>query len=80
MGSQSVSWDGKDNNGDEVIDGLYYFEVEARDVDGNLISTNTYGIDRVYGLKFVQGNAILKLSDRDIYLSDIYEILDPSQI
>ena len=75
-GSQSVIWDGKGDDGRELSEGIYRFEIAAYDVDGNSVSAVTYSIDRIRGLKFDNGNAVLLLSDREIYLSDIFEVLE----
>jgi len=74
-GNQSYAWDGADAAGEQLPEGRYHYELDALDADGLAVQTVTYGIDEVRGLRFDGSNAILMLSDSEIYLSDIYEIL-----
>lgn len=76
-GHQVYQWDGKGNDGEKVPEGEYNFKVTAVDTDGETVQSVTYSVERVKGLKFDSGNAILNLGDQDVYLSDIYEILEP---
>lgn len=75
-GSQLLKWTGKGIDGERLPDGKYRFEVEALDGDGNKVNVTTFSVDRVRGLKFDSGNAILTLSESDIYQADVIEILD----
>ena len=77
-GDQSVDWNGEKPNGDIIPSGKYTFKIDAEDQDGNKVASITYAVDRVQGLKFDSGNAVLKLTDYELYLADIFEILEGS--
>jgi len=78
-GSQSYEWDGKDENGNVLPAGKYSYEIEAKDADGDTVSVVCYSIDHVRGVRFENGNAILLLTDQEIYLADIIEILNGNE-
>ena len=75
IGSQVYEWDGETQDGKTIAEGIYSFEVKATGTSGNSITAVTYSVDRVQGIRFQDGNAMLKLTDRDIFLSEIMEIL-----
>ena len=76
-GSKLAVWNGKGDDGKKLPEGDYRFEIDAQDVEGNSVLVATYSTDRIRGLRFDNGNAILLLSNSEIYLSEIVEILEP---
>ncbi|MBN2008074.1 flagellar hook assembly protein FlgD [candidate division KSB1 bacterium] len=76
-GAQTVTWDGKNIDGEQVPEGRYTFDVEATDSNGDDVNVATFAVDKVTGLKFDSGNAVLVLPEKEIYLGDILEIMEP---
>ncbi len=58
-GEQQVSWDGTNNNGDTVADGLYSYSIDALSAEGRPIETEYRSTGRVTGLEFNSGKATL---------------------
>ena len=78
-GEHPVTWDGRDDNGNPVDNGMYYFDVSARDEYGNLTSANTYVSGEVTGLTYQYGKPYLMIGDRLINSdSGIVEISQPT--
>ncbi len=75
-GKQSIEWDGANEGGDPVSDGVYTFEVSAADSSGEAIAASTYTTVEVTGVTFKGGNAHLLGGDIEISMSDILEVFD----
>ncbi len=73
-GVQSNEWDGKDNSGNAVSEGMYYFKVNAKDNAGETVQADTMIKGKVTGLKFVDGMPVLLIGNAQIDLSDVIEI------
>jgi len=58
-----VAWDGRDNSGEIVEDGIYTFEVTARDEAGNYVAVNTYISGEVTGVTYQYGIPYLMIGD-----------------
>lgn len=65
LGSQNYNWDGKDDDGNALIEGNYTFEITARDELGQLVSTSVNGNGQVQGVETdpQNGNTVLVLVD-----------------
>ena len=73
-GIQKYEWDGKDNTGKAVGEGLYYFKVVASDASGNNVQADTMIKGKVTGLKFIDGLPVLMIGNAQINLKDVIEI------
>jgi len=73
-GSQSVVWDGKDDDGNDLTDGTYSFSIEASDADGLSVTATTYLKGFVTAVRYINGSAILMVNGKEIALSDVLEI------
>jgi flagellar basal-body rod modification protein FlgD len=62
-GEYDVTWDGKDNNGEMVEDGMYTFEVIAKDEAGNYVTSSTYTSGEVTGVTYQYAIPYLKIGD-----------------
>jgi len=83
MGSQSagevsVSWDGKDNSGNTVADGTYYYEVAATDAKGNTVETATYVTGKVEQVLQDSSTVYLKINGRLVTMDSILSIAESS--
>lgn len=72
-GVYSFEWNGVDNNGNVVDDGIYHVESSYYDNDGNsrYTAVGTYPIDSV---RFEGGKALVKLGSNYIPLESIKEV------
>jgi flagellar basal-body rod modification protein FlgD len=71
-GAGSYIWNGKDGNGNDLSKGVYGFEIQAYNRDGDLVDNITEGKGRVTGVSFNNGIASLVLDQsREVYLSDV---------
>jgi len=76
-GRQTLAWDGKDNSGQLVADGLYIYKVDALAADGAEIGVETRASGKVTGLEFESGRAAITVSGHAIkYVSDIIQVYD----
>lgn len=63
-GEHDIDWDGRDDNGEQVSDGTYYYEVSAVDENGDSIDVNTYICGEVTGITYEYGSPYLIVGDR----------------
>ena len=73
-GDNKLFWDFTDNDGNSVPQGRYTFKVEPKDVDGNLISYNSFVLGKIDGVKFTEMGTMLVVNGAQYNLSDIMEI------
>ncbi|MFH1139692.1 MAG: flagellar hook capping FlgD N-terminal domain-containing protein [Pseudomonadota bacterium] len=79
-GEQEIEWDGKDNQGDQVEDGLYSFEVTALDQEGQPVTSTSVITGTVSGVTFDSSNqAWLLINGLAVSMSQVLEINAPSQ-
>jgi flagellar basal-body rod modification protein FlgD len=74
QGDVTCSWDGRNNNGESVSPGKYYFTVKATDFNGATVKTSTYANGTVTGVKFENGTIFLQVGDKEVTLADITKI------
>ena len=71
-GEYEVAWDGRDESGEIVEDGIYTFEVTATNEAGNYVAVNTYisgevtGVTYQYGIPYLMIGDLLVSSDNTI--------------
>jgi len=73
-GDHSFEWDGKDNSGDELSEGVYQFSVAAEDGSGNDIGALTFISGLISGIRYNNGAAMLLLGDVEVSMADVFEI------
>jgi flagellar basal-body rod modification protein FlgD len=71
---QKIVWDGKNQQGATLSDGLYLFQVSAVDEKGQAISVKSSSVSTVTGLSFENGVVYLNCGPKKITLSDILSI------
>lgn len=73
----AFSWDGVDNDGNQLDDGTYSATVSYTDTNGDLKSTQvgTYPVESV---RYVDGSAYVKLGSSYYAISDVLEFYDQS--
>ncbi|NVM23313.1 MAG: flagellar hook assembly protein FlgD, partial [Desulfobacterales bacterium] len=73
-GEHEIAWDGKDNAGKTVGDGIYAFEVEGKDEGGLVVSCSTYLTGEVTGVTYESGIPYLMIGDRLVTPENIVEV------
>ncbi len=75
-GEQQVVWDGTDDEGDDLPDGIYTYTVSAETVSGTTVNSTTYTYGTVTGVSYTDGMAEFLVGSITVSLSDIYQILE----
>jgi flagellar basal-body rod modification protein FlgD len=75
-GSQSVVWNGKDDNGKAVPSGTYSFSVNAVDSSGDAMTTAAYIEETVTGIGYHDGSTYLQANGIEIPYSAILEVTE----
>ena len=78
VGHHEVVWDGLDDNGDPLDDGLYGFLVTAVDTDGNPVPLVQGTAGEVTGVKVVDGDVVLEVGELELKLREILAIQETS--
>jgi len=78
-GEQSIRWDGTDNEGNNVPDGVYTFEVLAVSADNEAVDVKTFTIGRITGVTFKNGTAYLLAGNKEIPVSSVIRVLASEQ-
>ncbi len=73
-GEHSYQWDGKDNSGNELAEGVYQFSVAAEDGSGNNVGALTFISGLINSIRYNNGAAMLLLGDVEVSMSDVFEI------
>jgi flagellar basal-body rod modification protein FlgD len=75
-GQNQISWDGLDNHGAEVENGIYTFEVLAYDNNDKMINTTSYTKNTITGITYNDGEPYLNSGQLTIPLSSMFKISD----
>ncbi len=77
LGSYSKTWDGLDDDGNQVDDGIYTLSIAAENADGESIDTTMSTEGTVSGISISDSSYTLTLSDgREVDLWDVEEITE----
>jgi flagellar basal-body rod modification protein FlgD len=76
-GSQSVVWNGADENGNAVPDGIYSFSVQAVNSDGEAMTSAAYIKETVTGISYHDSSTYLQANGIEIPYSAIMEVTEP---
>jgi flagellar basal-body rod modification protein FlgD len=74
-GDNTVTWDGKDDNGATAKGGTYSFLVEARDIDNKSISSSSFTYGTISSVRFKSTGTYFTVNGKEVSLSDVLEIL-----
>ena len=75
-GRGSISWDGCDQNGNELPQGMYYVRIKATSPTDTAVAAQALAVGRVDGVRFIDGNPVLIVGDREIPFGAVLEITD----
>ncbi len=78
-GSDSVVWDGTDNDGEPVTDGFYRYAVSAKAADEESVPVDLFVRGKVAGVRFEGGRPKLRVNGEDIDVRDVIEMSNRSQ-
>ena len=78
-GKHTVSWDGKDSNGNSMPEGNYTMQVKAVDSDGNTVDSVTMVKGLITGIKYTEGSAVFVVDDEEIPFNQVLEINSSDQ-
>jgi flagellar basal-body rod modification protein FlgD len=73
-GEHELVWDGKDNKGNMVDDGIYTFELEAMDEEGFIVPYDTYLVGEVTGVTYYGGNPFLMIGNKLLAPENVIEV------
>ncbi len=76
-GENSLSWDGRDDQGMQVPPGIYEYQVYGVGLDEQTVEAECYSLGTVTGVSFEGGEAVVKLGSKTIGLGEIIEVRDP---
>jgi len=77
-GSQQISWDGLDANGQPLPAGIYHFQVVAADEIGNSVTVTLYGSGLVQGIETDSstGQTVVVLASGQVPIDEIVGVRD----
>jgi flagellar basal-body rod modification protein FlgD len=73
-GERSYEWNGKDDGGSRVPDGIYGYEVAALDSAGNPVEAIPYARDRITGVTFQNETAYLLAGNKGIPITEVIRV------
>lgn len=73
-GSQSLLWDGTDQNRNRIANGNYTFEIQAADANGRDIDTTTFFNGTVDRVSFEKNTSYLIAGNQKVALGDVIEV------
>ncbi|MCX6640545.1 MAG: flagellar hook assembly protein FlgD [bacterium] len=75
-GEQQFTWDGLDDEGNAMTDGVYTFSVSAKTGAGLAVQSTTYTCGTITGVTYTQGMPEFLVGSMQIALGDVYKILE----
>lgn len=76
-GAHTVSWDGKDNNGNQMAAGTYSLKMDALDKDSKPLKISTVVSGNVRGIESQDGVIYLLVGDRAVSLGSVIQAKNP---
>ncbi len=75
-GEHKLLWDFTDNNGSNLQEGNYTFEITAKSYKGDKLKIESYKYGTIDGIKFGDSGTMMVVGDVKYLLSDIMEIVN----
>ncbi len=74
-GEHSMSWDGKDSEGNSLAEGKYTVSVEITDAGGSTYSADTYAVGKIEGVRFKAEGTMMIINGMEIPLQNVSDIM-----
>lgn len=78
-GRHEVTWDGKDDSGDDLPEGLYGFVVKAVDSEGRTLPVRQGTIGRVTAIEVIDGDVTVSIGELQVSIGRITAIRDDGE-
>jgi flagellar basal-body rod modification protein FlgD len=75
-GSLELVWDGKNQEGAQLPDGYYFYEVSATNYDGYQVDTTSFIFDSVTGVRYDNGTAKLLLGEQEVDIEYVFDVVE----
>ena len=79
-GDNEYAWDGLDDAGETVADGLYRFEVAASNADGQPIALSTSIVGIITGIRFENGLVLLRIGEQKFVMGALIGLGEAEQV
>ncbi len=73
-GLHSFSWDGRNDQGARLNEGIYHFKVIAKDSAGEAVSTQSMILGKVTGVNFQGESPVIYIGDIELDLSQVMDV------
>ncbi len=73
-GHHTMTWDGRNDAGNQVDDGAYYYQIKATDANLNMVRAQGLTKGVVEGVSYQNGTAMLMLGSREIPVGSIIKV------
>lgn len=80
QGSHKLSWDFTDNEGKKLSNGEYTIKVEVKGDGENPMTAEIFQHGAITGVRFTENGTKILIDGKEFLLSDVIEIINPSQI
>jgi flagellar basal-body rod modification protein FlgD len=77
-GEHALAWDGLNNDGTEVQNGTYIFDIRALSENGQIIPCESYFAGKVTGIGYKGGTPFLMIGTREINPESVIEVKENS--
>ncbi len=79
-GETDLNWDGVDSEGNQRSSGVFYFEVEATDSEGESLGATTFMTGQVTGVRYLDNKAYLLMGEKQVSLENVFDVLEPDSL
>lgn len=76
-GEHKIEWDGRDDDGNTLEDGLFYYEISATDGDGDPVDVQTTYSGLIKGVSFEDDQPYLITDEGTISIDSLIRVYEP---
>jgi flagellar basal-body rod modification protein FlgD len=77
-GENTITWDGKDSNGNSVSAATYTINITATDSEGNTTAVSPFTLGKITSIKYKSGEAYFVVNGMEINVKNLEEIVGGS--
>ncbi|MDR0926170.1 MAG: hypothetical protein LBO69_00200 [Ignavibacteria bacterium] len=74
VGEHSISWDGKDDAGNQLLPGKYKVSVELTEADGGVDKMDTYTVGKIEAIRFKSTGTVVVINGNEVSLGAINDV------